>query len=176
MHYSIIKRPKRRTIAIQIKPDLTISVLVPRWASQKTIDAFISAKQTWIQNTVAKLEKNKPKKQSYKPGALFLYLGDQYPLVIETGETNSIKIWNKQLVLKTPDPSTDDIKTQLLNWYIQRATDIIVDRVACHQKQMGVIPNKIRIKSQSTKWGSCSMLGNLNFNWKLIKMPLKVLD
>lgn len=36
--------------------------------------------------------------------------------------------------------------------------------------------NTIRIKDTRTRWGSCSSLGNLNFNWKLVLVPPPSLD
>jgi predicted metal-dependent hydrolase len=36
--------------------------------------------------------------------------------------------------------------------------------------------NNIFIKSQKTRWGSCSNRGNLNFNWKLSMAPPEVIE
>ncbi|MDR1997886.1 MAG: M48 family metallopeptidase [Candidatus Margulisbacteria bacterium] len=35
----------------------------------------------------------------------------------------------------------------------------------------GVHFQNIKIKDQATRWGSCSRLGNLNFNWRLALVP-----
>ena len=36
--------------------------------------------------------------------------------------------------------------------------------------------NKIFVKSQKTRWASCSNRGNLNFNWKLAMAPPEVIE
>ena len=58
----------------------------------------------------------------------------------------------------------------------ERAREIITRRVEYFAPQVGVTYNRIFIKEQKTRWGSCSSLGNLNFNWKLILLDTELLD
>lgn len=59
---------------------------------------------------------------------------------------------------------------------IARAKKIFPERTAYFAKRMGVTYNRITIREQKTRWGSCSSAGNLNFNWKLVLMPPELLD
>lgn len=56
------------------------------------------------------------------------------------------------------------------------AKKIIPQRVEHYAKLSGITYNRIFIRLQKSRWGSCSAEGNLNFNALLALMPLEVLD
>lgn len=56
------------------------------------------------------------------------------------------------------------------------AAEIIPRRVSFYAEKVGVTYGRITIRSQKTRWGSCSSKGNLNFNCLLMLMPTEVLD
>ena len=56
------------------------------------------------------------------------------------------------------------------------AAEEIPERVRFFAEQMGVSYGRITIRSQHTRWGSCSAKGNLNFNCLLMLMPQEVRD
>ena len=58
----------------------------------------------------------------------------------------------------------------------KRAAEIIEARCRYYAPVMGVSYGTVTIREQKTRWGSCSVKGNLNFNWKLVLMPPEILD
>ncbi|MBQ8432143.1 MAG: M48 family metallopeptidase [Clostridia bacterium] len=58
----------------------------------------------------------------------------------------------------------------------EEAARILPARVAHYAAQIGVSYGRITVRSQRTKWGSCSAKGNLNFNCLLLLAPPQVLD
>jgi predicted metal-dependent hydrolase len=41
---------------------------------------------------------------------------------------------------------------------------------------LGVSYRRIEVRDQRTRWGSCSTIGTLSFNWRLVLAPFDVLD
>lgn len=60
--------------------------------------------------------------------------------------------------------------------YRAQASEVFARKAAYYAARMGVTYNKITIRDQKTRWGSCSGKGNLNFNWRLVLAPVPVLD
>lgn len=56
------------------------------------------------------------------------------------------------------------------------AVEIIPRRVRYFAELMGISYNRITIRNQKTRWGSCTSAGNLNFNCLLVMTPPEVLD
>lgn len=75
------------------------------------------------------------------------------------------------LTSREQDPSAlceDFLRRQALEFLTARAKELA--------EKMGVIFNNLTVKDQKSLWGSCSQKNNLNFSYRLIKMPRAVID
>ena len=75
------------------------------------------------------------------------------------------------------DFSKDDILSEEeLRNLTEAAKKYIPGRVRFYADKIGVDYGRITIRRQKTRWGSCSSLGNLNFNCLLMLTPPEVID
>lgn len=60
--------------------------------------------------------------------------------------------------------------------YKEVARKLVEERLPELNKVYGFTYRKIAIRNQKSRWGSCSMRGNLNFNYKIALLPSHVAD
>ncbi len=80
-------------------------------------------------------------------------------------------VWRKRRVRKRKKSSTPQYRT-----HKTAALKIVKDRIAHFNAFYQFRVNKITIKNQKTRWGSCSKKGNLNFNYRLALLPQRLSD
>ena len=71
---------------------------------------------------------------------------------------------------------TDTQRAALTQRYIAAAREYFPKRAAHFQQFTGGTYNRITIRDQKTRWGSCSAKGTLSFNWRLMLAPPAILD
>jgi len=172
---------KRQTMAIKVEAPDKITVIVPIGTSKKVIIEKVQEKASWIYR---KLDYYKNIQYLQAPrefvhGELFMYLGQDYILNIEINDClprARLELNKEKLFLRTPLFDKNLIEKVIKGWYRQKAREKIEERLSYYLPKIPKKPNRIVVKEQKSRWGSCSSKGNLNFNWKIIMAPIDVLD
>ncbi len=60
--------------------------------------------------------------------------------------------------------------------YKERARKHISEKIAYFNKHSHFSFKSISVRNQKTRWGSCSSKGNLNFNYRILFLPDKLVD
>ncbi|TKX51647.1 M48 family peptidase [Halorubrum sp. ASP121] len=112
--------------------------------------------------------------RTFETGESFPLLGTDRELVIEPARSHTITNTSIRLRKSTVEQST--VKRVLENVYRREARDHFAERADYYAEQMGVEYEKIEIRNQRTKWGSCSTTGTISLNWRLMMAPPEVVD
>lgn len=167
-------RSKRRTIALIIERDGTLTVRAPMRASQALIQQFIHEKSDWIQRTREKQSSIvQTSVHQYAEGEIFLYLGSSFDLKLVKPQKPSLQFDNRFTLSQSAQNKGEALFTR---WYKEQAHKVISRRVNLYAQKYNFTPKQIKISSAKTRWGSCSPNGTLNFTWRLVMSPLDVID
>lgn len=179
----ILTRSSRKTVGIAIEKNGSVKVTSPFRVSESYINQLMQEKATWILKKLSNIETRVAKANKakvFEDGESYSYLGKEYKLkLVRSSDLRkpTVILEDESLVTTLPNSFEDQkIKDILKLWYIKQFKLVIEDRIKYYSSIIGVFPQKITIREQKTRWGSCSAKGNINLNWKLIMAPLEVLD
>lgn len=181
IHY-IYQLSKRKTLAINVHPDLAVEVLAPLETPVEVIRTRVAKRGAWIQKAWREFELYLPKQppRRYINGESHRYLGRQYRLHVEQGDGNSAKCLRGYLrVISRNEPTPKSIKAQLEGWYRENAKRVFRERLieCCKIASLeGIQEPPFTIRTMTSRWGSCSNQGRINLNLVLIKATKECID
>ncbi|WP_051350709.1 M48 family metallopeptidase [Caloramator sp. ALD01] len=182
--YKIIKK-KKKTITIKITREGEVVVTSPIYVDDRYILNLVEGKAEWIVQKLKEIERIKKDTGSieYKNGSRIEYLGTKLILCISEDNVDKLKIYKEEdkLYIKLPKAkesffTEEMLKKEIIKWLKEESKVVLKQRVEFFSQKYNLVPNRVVIKEQKTIWGSCSSKGNINLNWRLILVPLDVLD
>ncbi|MDS0280556.1 M48 family metallopeptidase [Halomicroarcula sp. S3CR25-11] len=112
--------------------------------------------------------------RTFEAGECFPLLGQDRELVIESRQKHEVD--EDSIRLRKSAVEQSSVKRVLENFYRSRARDYLTDRTDHYAEQMGDEYEKLELRNQRTRWGSCSTGGTISLNWRLIMAPPDVVD
>lgn len=166
--FRIIHSPRRKHLKLHFSADGILEVFAPLGVSPENVRTLLKKHRKIIERLRKKTPQVPP--LSFSEGTHFWLLGKQYPLHL----TRRLKIFDNSFMV--PGGDEEQIKKGLVSLYRELAGTIISKRLPELTDAAGIAPQKIRISSADTRWGSCSSRRTLSFSWKLIQCPLELVD
>lgn len=167
-------RAKRRTIALIVERDGSLTVRAPKRAAMRDIEQFIHEKSDWIHRSREKLSAIvRPPQKQYSDGEKFPFLGNAYELQLVRPQRPALKFNNGFTLSRSAQPRGEQA---FVRWYKEKALQIFSERVQYYAGLHGFAPKQVKINSAKTRWGSCSANGTINFTWRLVMAPLEIID
>ena len=175
--YTIKRSEKRRKLTITVERDRSVVIHAPARTTDETIRRVVESKRQWIYEKVRHQQKYKnlphPPGKELVNGESALYLGRLYRIEIVDSGLDEIS-FNQRFTI--PSSLASGKRGTLREWYISRANQKILPRVKRQAHQLGVEYRRAKIVDNRYRWGSCTVKDNVNFNWRLIKAPMFVID
>jgi predicted metal-dependent hydrolase len=165
--------PARRRMSINID-ERGLRVAVPRGVSIAEVEAFVRTHGAWVLEKLADYaDAQGPRQISARDGVRLPCLGGEAEIRVVPG-ANRVRWENDALILHArPDSDLDALARRGLQ---RRALDVFGTRMADLARRFGYAMPQISLSSARTRWGSCSRETGIRLNWRLIHLPLPLID
>lgn len=176
LDYTIKRSSKRKQLTITVERDRSVVVHAPESTSEEKIRDVVESKRQWIYEKTRHAQKYElphPPGKEMVNGESALYLGRQYQIEVIQNSSEEIRFEQRFLI---PARLSSERKKVLRNWYMERANEKILPRTKKFANDLGVEFANVKIVDNRYRWGSCTTKDNINFNWRLIKAPMYVVD
>ena len=168
IRYTVRRSPRARRVRVTVDPHTGVEVVLPRRAPALEAQAAIAELRPWIERRLREAEAVRERVAS-RAGTV-PYLGQALRLVPQSSRSRVHRRGDRLLV------PAGDARPALERWYRRAAREEIEPRLDRATAQTGFAYEGLSIRSQRTRWASCSAEGRMSFNWRLLLAPEPVLD
>ena len=172
------KKESKRASKISLMANINgFFLTVPVNFNEANLHNFLQNKKNWITKTYEYYKKfNANFGKKYDDKFYLYYLGQKYRVDIAKDVINNAIISSSINKITFHVLNKKNYKKYIKNWYLTQTSIIINERIKILSTLMNVKYTKIKIKDNSTRWGSCSSKGNLNFSLYLVAFPMSIID
>jgi predicted metal-dependent hydrolase len=160
------RSPRARRLTLSVgRADGRARLTIPSGLPIAEAEAFLVRQEAWLR---AQLDAVPPRRRP-EPGAALPILGVDRALRAGDGRTAR---WEGGVVVlprERPGPGVAALLRE-----VARAR--LLEAVGRHAAALGRRPGRVTLRDARTRWGSCTVRGDLMFSWRIAMAPERVLD
>lgn len=145
------------------------------------VESFVHAHAAWVLDKLAEYsEQHRQRHLIIQDGCRLPLLGSELVvrLRVMAGHGRMRAHWHADhVLLDVREHSGRDEHAAMLRRVLQRrALELFRERMAHYSTLMRREPPPLGLSSARTRWGSCSLKSGIRLNWRLIHLPLELID
>lgn len=154
-----------------------IHVIVPISAGHHEVITFIESKKDWILKSVTYFEKvTRGLDPILIQRGKVLFLGTPYDIQLVKDKLCYVILSESLKRITVHSPNDNKRKRAIIEFYRQHTSRILDERIRVFTSKLNLNFNRISVRYHRSRWGSCSLKKNLNFNVMLSALPSDVID
>ncbi len=168
--YKLRYSRKAKYLRLQINNDNQLEVVLPRRITILEAEKFIREKSNWIRKH---LKTSNQQEEKYYVFGKEININQSFDFFIKK---HKVSFKGDELKIISPYNTKEQLKKIYEEWLKNHARNYLPELVNSLAGKYNFKINKIFIRGQKTRWGSCSSNRNLSFNYKLMMYRKEVIE
>jgi predicted metal-dependent hydrolase len=183
--FSVRVGPRARRVRLVMSGHDGLIVVVPRGFDRGRVPAIIEANKAWIERArrrVAAQRRLVPAQPSRLPERIVLSATDEEWQVQyrHAPDAKGVGVWASpeelRLVVRGRVEDAEACRDALSRWLARRARAALVPRLSRLAADNGLWFDRVTIRHQRSRWGSCSRRGTISLNARLLFFSPDLVD
>jgi predicted metal-dependent hydrolase len=167
----VVRNPRARRYLLRVLSDGSARVTIPRGGSRGEAQSFVERNRDWLQRQLEAVHSRPRVPAAWPVGTEIFLRGERVRL--EAGDGGHVRLGGEALAL---NGATGDLRPAVERHLRQLAVVELPARVAELAAKHQLVVQRVTVRNQRVRWGSCSRRGTLSLNWRLLQLPLFVRD
>lgn len=173
--WSVRQSPRARRLSVRVFRHGGVEIVVPPRTSAARVSAFVSEHREWIER---QRRRAAPPMQWPLPPPVLLLSAVEESWLCTAGDGGArVRVREEagRLLLDGDLQQRERLRQALRGWLVGRALLRFQEPLAALAARMGAVPERLQIRVQRTRWGSCSRQGTISLNACLLFQRPEVL-
>ena len=167
-NYSLRVSARARHVRLAVKPYQGLEIVIPKRFPKKKIPRILQQHEAWITKQLKKHQNSL--RDTPLPESIMLRLTDTtFRINYYSGDKPALKESHNELSICYQ--SKDQAVKLLRNWIRTKAKQILPLMLSEVASKFDFVYERTSIRSQKSRWGSCSSSGTISLNDQLLFMP-----
>lgn len=174
--FEVRRSLRRKTLGLTVDRGGELRLHAPENATENELTKWTRSKLLWVHRKLALKEELAPKvrEPEFVSGENFNYLGRNYRLKIVRAPAKPLRFDGKYFWLA--EDARGEAEAHFRRWYIRTGRCWLSERTAALARKTGTDASGIEVRDLGFHWGSCGKNGVLFFNWRLLQLPVRLID
>jgi predicted metal-dependent hydrolase len=169
-----VRHRRARRYVLRLRPDGSARVTVPRGGSPAEARRFAERNAAWLEQQLLRQAARPRRPEPWPAGAEILFRGELVRLETGSdGEAGLVRFGSEVVRLS---PATGDLRPAIERHLWKLAARELPARVLELAALHHLPAQRVTVRNQRSRWGSCSPRGTISLNWRLVQTPFFVRD
>jgi hypothetical protein len=173
--FELHRSARRHTLGLTVDRTGELIAHAPVDASVDEISSWIRTRLLWVHRKLAFKAQLSVKNRTpeYASGEAFSYLGQRFRLKVVKEQRQTLQFRDSHFFLRQDARPADQ---HFRRWYVQTGAGWLRRRVELLSRYTDSKPKRIEVRELGFRWGSCTKNQFLFFNWKVLQLPVRLID